>query len=406
MPNYRTTVKHLLANAVFFLVFVNLLWAVSFAWFADYDYFFWFLALPFGLMYIARLKAANPIIFTFVHALLLLGAVFFIGDVDSWMLVLGFMAVALLYSYYTRIHGEPSVGRSFAVYMLILHVVVFIILDYMTADAERMQSVLLFNFIAMAGFIVVITHMDNVDYRLQYLRLSSKYDHNADRVLSFNNKMITLFAVFFMGVGFAGAVLPMGAALVRLLRWVFWPVLSVMRLVPGGIETFFEARDGDTAPVPPPLEGPQEELTEYEPEVPPYEPEYLDEGALTVFFIVVGVLSIAAALAFLLYLFRLFYRRFSARRAALKKASAQDDAVIAMPTNILSDLKALFPRIKIRHRHAIRRAYTKKVNTHIKAGTKIIAADTTVVIADKIRPRENIDELTAQYEAVRYGPER
>ena len=128
--------------------------------------------------------------------------------------------------------------------------------------------------------------------------------------------------------------------------------------------------------------------------------ENIDIGGYVQFQI---VLMTVAAIATFVYLLYSLYMRFNKKGDKKNATNPADDTVVALPSNIFGDLKALMPRLKLRQRNAIRRAYAKKVNGHIKRGVKILAADTTVTIADKIRPQEDIDELTALYEAVRYG---
>jgi hypothetical protein len=66
-------------------------------------------------------------------------------------------------------------------------------------------------------------------------------------------------------------------------------------------------------------------------------------------------------------------------------------------------IKSLFNRKGSKHSHPIRRAYRKKVNKHIKQGTPIKRHHNPKNIAELIRQNENIDELTTQYRAARYG---
>ena len=409
MKDYRTLTKHLLVNIVAFLVFANLLWVMTFAYFSEVEHAFWFLSIPFGLLYLIRIKAKNPLVFALLHTVVLLGAVFIIGDPDSWFAVLIFMLVASLYSYYVKAKGERALSRLFGVHMLVLHVILFIFLERLTANAACMQILILLNFIVIAGFIIAYVHIENIDYRLMFLRSLSNYNYNADRVLTFNNKMIAIFAALIMGVGFIGAIFPVGGALVRAFRWVLGPVLRLMQAVHDGFGD--EALQG-FAPVftneDTPLQLSEDGLYVYNEYGLQEFHEYMavQEVDLTTLFRIESVLIAIFALLLIIFVFYTFFKLFNRKPKSTNAASSSDDTVIALSSNILSDLKAMLPRFKARNRNAIRRAYAKKVNGHIKNGINIQAADTTVIIADKIRLSEDIDELTALYKTVRYGPER
>ena len=69
-----------------------------------------------------------------------------------------------------------------------------------------------------------------------------------------------------------------------------------------------------------------------------------------------------------------------------------------------SDITDLFGRNR-GPKHPIRKAYIKKVRSHIKQGTIVLDAHTTDTIANSIRPKENIDDLTKSYDQARYGRE-
>jgi len=117
-----------------------------------------------------------------------------------------------------------------------------------------------------------------------------------------------------------------------------------------------------------------------------------------IFFVI--FLLMLAGVIFVLYL---FFRYFNRRRKA-KQSKDNDDAdeTIALTRNILDDFWDLLPRFGKYSKNAVRRAYVKKVNWHIRRGVDVKRSDTTDIIADKIRSTEDIDELTALYEKVRY----
>jgi len=117
-----------------------------------------------------------------------------------------------------------------------------------------------------------------------------------------------------------------------------------------------------------------------------------------IFFVI--LLLIVAGAVYMFYLFiRYFYRT---RRKVGQDKYDDGDENIALEGNIRDDIRDLLPRFGRYSKNAIRRAYAKKVNWHIRRGLHVQKSDTTDIIADKIRSIENIDELTAMYEKVRY----
>jgi len=404
MTDYRTIYKNVLANAVAFLVLANIFWVIHFFNFSVIEHYFWFLMVPFGALYVIRLWTKSVLVFALLHIVVVLGAVFIIGHLANWVEVLVFMGLAVLYSYYVRGRGERELSRTTGICLLCLHVFLFIFLGQITADTESLLSLLLLNFIVIVSFIIVYIHIENVDCRSIVLRSMSSYDHNADKVLAFNNKMVILFAVFFVGVGFLGAIFPVGMILVSGARWVLRPILGFIQSGIDAIINFlmFLFRDTDVD-IP--------EITNLRldegdgigdmPYLPDVQPEIF-RGLIYA----LAMVSLAFILLLIIYLIVTFFRRFYEKSEGTKAISATDDTVRALPRNILGDLRALLPRLKLRSRNGVRRAYARKVNGHIKGGVYIRGADTTNVISNKIRPLEDIDELTAMYEVVRYGPRK
>jgi len=410
MTSYRKIAKDLVANTAIFLAFANVLWFSFFAFFTDLEPRFWLLIIPYGLLYLTRLKAKNVFLFSLAHILVVLGSVYLIGDSDSWLAILVFMVVISAFSFYRRLHGEPTVSRFFVISMLLIHTVMFVTQERAMANAEGIQVLLLLNLIVMLGFAAMHIHMENIDYRISFLRSLSNYNHNADKVLKFNNKMMAMFSGIFIAIGVAGTIFPIGGMIVRGVRWLLSPVFWFLQRFNKNFahEHFSPAPSVEALP---------ETIGDYDvdihlemvldifdPEHGFYEEVYLELRDRIVS--VDQVFMILAALALIISLFITFTKFFNRKQRKSKLSNPIDDTEITLTSNIMGDLRALLPRLKIRHSNATRRAYAKKVNKHIKNGVQIRSADTTVTIADKIRPAENIDELTALYEKVRYGPER
>jgi len=395
---YRTTAKQLLANLVVFLMLANVVWAGFFVVYGEVEYYFWALLIPFALFYCIRRWVKGILPFILLHVLVSVGAVFFLADEYMWHFVLGFVIVGGIWSFIVRTRRAQGLNRFFPV--VLLHIALFLFLDILSVDAESAQVMIVVNFVVVGAFIIH-THMDNVDYRLKVLRSVEQYNQPAQRVLAFNNKMIVVYVAGLVVVGFVGAVFPVGRALTRAVGWLLWPLRRQLGNVPGAIQY---------------VPTPEFELTRPDWEIPP-DAEYViyhGRGLLEImaehrveldampFFYSEMLLLWAAALAFLALMLYFFYKRFFQRKKG-RALGKNADETEALHGSFFSDLRAFLPRRKKHSRNAIRRAYAKKVNRHIKDGVKIEASDTTEIIAEKIRPFDDIDELTALYEGVRYG---
>jgi hypothetical protein len=136
-----------------------------------------------------------------------------------------------------------------------------------------------------------------------------------------------------------------------------------------------------------------------------YQPEEDQPGQLI--FIILGSLAVLGVAAGIIIVVVMLIRAVLEHRIKRAKTDGQalsEDSVSKLKFTI-SDLAAFLPRFRFGAKHPIRKAYIKKVNGHIRQGINILPSNTPEVIADRIRHREDIDELTAAYEAVRYGNE-
>ncbi|MCL2855637.1 MAG: hypothetical protein FWE21_08465 [Defluviitaleaceae bacterium] len=116
-------------------------------------------------------------------------------------------------------------------------------------------------------------------------------------------------------------------------------------------------------------------------------------AVVVIFFLVVIPLG-----AFLLHFFT--KGRDKAKQAKRRQGGVQDKA--ANRKFRFSDITDLLARDK-GPKHPVRKAYIKKVRSHIKQGVAVKPHHATDVIATSIRPNENIDDLTKTYEQARYG---
>ena len=136
-----------------------------------------------------------------------------------------------------------------------------------------------------------------------------------------------------------------------------------------------------------------------------WDAELPQESGSAFFDILSAIFEVVALAIVVIIIFLILYaiaRKVKTRKKSQKLTETQEE--VKLDGSLLDDLLDLLPKFK-KIRHPIRRAYEKKVNSHIGQGTMVYDHDTTDIIADKIRSVEDIDELTTKYVVVRYGRE-
>ncbi|MCL2216442.1 MAG: hypothetical protein FWB91_05400 [Defluviitaleaceae bacterium] len=398
----RETIKNLLANLVVFLLFLNALSTIYFLVFADVNFASWLLIIPFLLMQYIRANKAMPVsVFLMLHAVLAVVTVFLMGNWFPMVLIGIFMAVACVYSFVARVRREWEMNRAMGINILIAHIVMFLLTSISDGNPEIIRLQILGTSLIILGFIIAYIHMDNVDIRLNMIQRMDNNRHSADNLLANNNRLILVFSSVVVFIGAAVITLPFGRMILSTLeagRGFIASLLQLLRRPPADIELQLQ---------------PQQDFADYVYDFDyyyGYNPleamitEEMIEETEEVLLIIeqinfwTNVLIAVFTVCFLTYL---FYKNFilsKRKRAGVNKTT---DSTTTLAQNILSDLRDLFPRFGSLSRNAIRRAYAKKVNRHIRHGADIRLSDTTDIIAEKIP--EDIEELTAMYEKVRYG---
>ncbi|MCL2286146.1 MAG: hypothetical protein FWC32_07235 [Firmicutes bacterium] len=397
----RKLIKDLLSIlAVFLLPFS----VVSVLYFINYgvtEPLLWFLVVPFLLMYVIRKKVNKMPVFVILTLAVVLVPGLIIGDTYSDVFVWIFMVSTGFFAFYMKTREEIALESAFGAVALILIIALFFLLRFSQADNTPMQVQLLLTFLVAMVFRILYTHMDNVDYRLNILSKINGYNDPSNKVLTTNNILITGFVGIVIVIStlimFATSILRFLASLANTGAAMFRDFLASFTRE----DIRFEIRVND-----PLYPAPYADDFDFFAEV--YEMLDLtevDQGAwnafLERFFLVVGVAGAICILWFLIWRFYKFYRNRVNDKNEDEASFA--DTIVALERDVMGDLLDLLPRFKNKSLHPIRRAYAKKVNRYIRAGVEIHKADTTDIIANKIRNAENIDELTAKYEKVRYG---
>lgn len=257
-------------------------------------------------------------------------------------------------------------------------------LFWFSADTRFILS-----FVKSLCLILAYRQMENLDFNLTVTGKSDHRNHASKRLISTNNRLIiaSLFGV--IAVAAIAVYAPVFLNFAWLATAVIWLVEPLLRVVVYAVSPILNLvervnpRHGDhdpPAPADPGGWGGVQELLPSE-----------------AFAYAVAFVAIALIAAFFLALY-------FARRSSLKPKTErlEDYETVRLESNVMQDLLGLLPKLP-KIRHPIRREYARKVNKHIKRGTEIRDHDTTDIIAKKILPKENIGELTARYEKVRYG---
>jgi len=380
----RTAIKNILANMVAFLLIYTIISGVYFLFFNEVSFVWWLMVIPFYLMQFSRARIKNVYTFIALHLLVLFGAFFING------FIFAFMIMAVVYSFIVRTVGERSLDIGIGVLMLILHTLFFVLAGQYAANPHIIQQQLVGTFILTLGLIIVHIHMDNIDSSLTIISHIDDRNYRSDKILSTNNTLITVFIVLVFAIGLTTIAFPLG----RIISNPLSGLLQILQHRGHGNMTPSQVQR-------PIAEGTEVYTQNYAPyeEILPYDYHERPMWLMNLIYSVI-LLLVVAGVAFALYLFiRYFYRRHR------KKGQSEDDngdETILLTGNLLDDIRDLLPRFNRYSKNAIRRAYTKKVNWHIRRGVNVKMSDTTDIIANKIRNIEDIDELTATYEKVRY----
>jgi len=393
----RVTIKHILANLIAFLILFSVLCFVVFLWYGDIMPILWWLILPFFLLQVIRAKASNAFAFTLLH--IVLGAIVWFL-LNNWF-AMGFMMAATVYSYVVKGGGEWEPTRKTGITALLAHVVMFFMAQRWHDYAEPFQQQLAGTCIVVLGLIIIYIHMENIDISLRMLQHPANERHSSRRLLRTNNILIMVFTVGVVLAGIVVAALPLGRMLAA--GW---------GAVRGGLSSFFALFERERPPLDSfeftPVErvmvieadrfiflNPESIYLEDLPDV--VDIDDINQVVPVDQYLMWGFLIIG--LAIVVYNFVRYFVNVS-RRKNMSKSNM--DETMSLKRDLMGDIRDLLPRFGRYSKNAIRRAYAKKVNWHIRRGAAVRRSDTTDTIANKIRAKENIDELTAMYERVRY----
>ena len=379
MSKLRRTTKDLLSLGVLFTVLWSFVW--TFAAPENIPVYFVAILIPFLLMYAIRRLAKKDYVYYILTLGVCLVSWFFLRSIWTSEAILAFLAVSLIHSVYAWRNDEvqPGIGRCVFYYAVLVFLYYLV---FREEDAHIFLTRYIICFLVITSFAIIYHQMNNLDVKL-HLDKSKNHDA-AKRMARINNIMSLIFVGFISVAGVFAVFFPVNMVFRSIARFFSW-FASILSL---GLPFLWKwlTRLGD---VDVPFRG--------TPGIQIGEVQAMEGRILVAVLEVMGILVFIAAIVFVLYYIVRKVKRF--KRAA-KTAVLHEE--VELSGSIFDDLRDLMPKFT-KFRHPIRRAYEKKVNTHIKQGIKIDRKDTTDAIAKKIRKAEDIDELTAKYEVVRYG---
>lgn len=405
----REIIKDILSNLVLFLLFLSLLVSAHLVYANELPWLYLFMAIPFLGLLLVRKKVYVLVTFFIIHGLFLaLPFIFFssLAEIIPAMLIAFLSAV---YSIRVRAKTEWRPDNRDAVIIPASIGAMFFVINVIfgagVEDVDRFFFAVIFIIIAAS---LMVIHMDNVDNRLDVLPASLKNSTPIRNILTANNTLISGFLAFMMAIGMLSLFAPniwritrLGAfGLIHGLRALFM-LLAAPFLLIRDVEHVEPVPDSD------------EWMLQFQYNL--VNEEFLDAEAMvdaelehfTILFYILSFILISLLVIVIVFALRsairALIRNFFNNKDGDESESLMPDDAKGKLKFLLNDITAFLPRFRSDVKHPIRKAFSKKVNWHIKKGVQIRVCDTPDVIADKIRATENIDELTLMYEKVRYG---
>jgi len=397
----RRILMELLSNLIIFIVFFNFFTTFYAGIHERMDWIYLLSIIPFFLMWVLRKLIKDIIIFIAIHIVFLVLPFFVFSGVELTVTMVLFAFVMVFHSIASMLKGEREI-RVFTAILAMLAVWISYGIAGMfleiTDDVAGLST-----FAGICAFIILLAsvlyiQMENLEFNLK--TFESNRRRQADKsVFTVNNILIAVFTGITAVAIIATLFLPGG----RLFRAVFRIFGDFIALILRGIVWLFTMLfPGLEFLEPGQPHGPEMELD--------FDMDYLEDddhelndpsiiGGIVGFLLVSGV--IVGMVIAVIMLFKLAYS--SRDKSKLSKKRPDTDDTVSKLKFSASDLAAFLPKFKIEGKHPVRKAYIKKVNSHIRKGMPIKPSDIPEEIADCIRPVENIDELTKEYNPVRYG---
>ena len=393
MDNNRVIIAEIYRQASFFLLLTALMlpliaWVAGDAWL----FYAYILAVPFFFMMFVRTMFGSFFIFAALH--LLAAASVAIWPVSGGLKLVGagFLAVSVILSFHAKL-SKNSAGLTMGMLILVAGANLAANVISQSAGLSVPTAYFAANTFAVTLCYFLYGHVTDVGQSLEAITLTSSQPVKS--IKKFNNAAIAVFILLACVLAYFSGYFQIGTLIRQTGAFLLFALRFLFSLIGDGEAPLEEIVE---TPVQPPPDQTMNELMMLETK-DPFILWVILEKILFFLFYVVIVVGVIAGVA---YLFYKLYKKFYAEREFLtdvKEFILPDENVAQRIAARLSDL---LPGGGFAPANRIRRQFYKKVKKHIKNGAEVAASDTAKEIAVKLKPREDIDAITAAYERARY----
>lgn len=394
----RQLLKDFLSNITAFVLIYNFFAFFHILTHEEMPWLHLLLIVPFFFLFFLRKKLWNLPLFLIIHiSFVALPAVLLSGF--EMISMIGFSVICVIYSIVVRMKKEWVIQGSTAIWIMVYLAAIFIFLDVNNAVVPGASMFLTTSAAIVLVSAILFVQMENIEFSLAILQ--GEYKKPVNDVLRTNNTIIAVFLVIIAFFVIFSIFFPIGAVLPWLFRSLWFVVRQIVLLIFAILTPIFSLFFSNITLI--------EEGVDVQPnEFVLLDEEYQEQGAFSqaIESIVVFVASAIVLMIILFVIVKIIiklHKVFTEKDRNKERKTLMPEDTVGKIKFILNDLKLFLPRFGTKVKHPLRKAYIKKVNGHIKAGIQIIESYTPDKIADKIRPVENIDELTQKYEEARYG---
>ncbi|MCL2378439.1 MAG: DUF4129 domain-containing protein [Defluviitaleaceae bacterium] len=387
----RENIKALLVDLVVFLLLFSVFAYTYQSSVGDISALYFLLAVPFFLFSLLRFAITkSKALFLLPHLAVVLAPFLLPFDAVSREFLAAFLLVSAMFSIIAKFREPWSLQFKTAFIGVVINLLAFFLLNLWDNGGTVIFAFLNFSTLIILLAVVIYVHIESLDFNL--LVSKHKQKRHAGSIINFNSKLILFFAAILTAGGaiviLTPATVVIESALFLVLRGFSWVLSTIVLNIVGFLGFLFPVINLNFA------ERREDELAG---EIDEYNGFIIQEETVVNIPIYIPIII---ALCFFIY--RICRSRLNTGNISIRTFNSnfhsESNVKFAM-----GGIRRLFPRFRSLVKHPLRRAYIRKVRSHIKRGVPVKHYDTPDEIAKKIGRHENIDDLTAMYEKVRYG---
>ena len=346
------------------------------------------LAVPFALMSVIRRFFRNIYAFLLLHMIIFAAAILLpIPSVAKGVAAI-FIFVAANYSLAVRKTDGWSIETSALVVGCIANTILVVFCSYSGRGAVAFVPTI-WAFIMLLSY-VLFTHTHQLDTSLEIM--AGNMRQPIGTIIRFNNSVIAIFLLIAALLALLSPYLPLDELLATLLPLVLAVIVWLLNLIQADPTKYSMPEQSGPAPGAADMGLPEGEASIIW--------EVLEQ---LVEFLILAALAAGIA-AFLIVAVYNIYKSFFAKRGGdgdKREYIGPAPIIERIGTGWRGFLQSL-PSLGDDESARIRKTYYKKVRRHMRRGIDISKADTTGEIEQKIKPTEDISELTETYNKARY----